>query len=96
MPEMTFHVQWPDGSTEDCYSPSHIIKDYFVPGQSYPLDDFVARANEALNIANERVNEKYGFFCAAALRQMASINETSGRFKGSPGVEVLVQKFEER
>ena len=32
MPEMRFRIRWPDGSTESCYSPSLVIKDYFAAG----------------------------------------------------------------
>ena len=37
MPEMRFHVRWPDGRQEACYSPSLVVKDYLTPGQSYAL-----------------------------------------------------------
>ena len=32
MPEMHFHIRWPDGTSETCYSPSLVIKDYFTVG----------------------------------------------------------------
>ena len=35
MPEMLFRIRWPDGTAEDCYSPSLVIKDFFAPGESY-------------------------------------------------------------
>ena len=28
MPEMRFRIRWPDGSTESCYSPSLVVKDF--------------------------------------------------------------------
>ena len=28
MPETWFHIRWPDGSEERCYSPSRVIKDF--------------------------------------------------------------------
>ena len=61
MPEMRFLIRWPDGTAETCYSPSLVIKDYFAPGETYPLADFVERSRTALNIASERVRAKYGF-----------------------------------
>ena len=43
MPEMRFRIRWPDGSSESCYSPSLVIKDYFAVGTDYALADFLAR-----------------------------------------------------
>ncbi len=78
MPEMVFHIRWPDGTREACYSPSLVIKDYFTPGESYPLSDFLARSATALNIASERVRARYGMPCSRAMGQLARI-ETAGR-----------------
>ena len=50
-----FVIRWPDGVVESCYSPSLVIKDFFAPGESYPLADFVERSRTALHIASERV-----------------------------------------
>ena len=44
MPEMRFHIRWPDGAVETCYSPSLVVKDFFSPGESYPLADFCSAA----------------------------------------------------
>ena len=55
MPEMRFHIRWPDGAVETCYSPSLVVKDFFSPGESYPLADFLQRSRTALDIASERV-----------------------------------------
>lgn len=30
MPEMYFHVRWPDGETQRCYSPSTVVEDYLT------------------------------------------------------------------
>ena len=73
MPEMRFRIRWPDGTSESCYSPSLVIKDFFSPGRTYPLADFVARSRSALNIASERVKAKYGFTCSSAMDQLARI-----------------------
>ena len=67
MPEMRFQIQWSDGSQETCYSPSLVIKDYFIPDTEYDLDDFVQRSREALQIASDRVKLKYGRPCGLAL-----------------------------
>ena len=93
MPEMRFHIRWPDGVDENCYSPSLVIKDYFVPGQAYSLPDFVARSRTALMIASDRVREKYGMACSRALGQLARIETTAGRFDVNGDVTIIA--FEE-
>jgi uncharacterized repeat protein (TIGR04042 family) len=95
MPEMRFHVRWPDGRKAVCYSPSLVIKDYFHPGAAYPLDEFVAKAREALGIASERVRAKYGFACTAAMSQLEMIEQTARKFAGTPHAMVTVEAFEE-
>ncbi len=92
MPEMHFHVRWPDGRREACYSPSLVVKDFFTPGESYPIDDFVAKTRTALTIASERVREKYGFACSSALDQLARIESAAER--QTPGGLVKVEAFE--
>ena len=51
MPEMRFRIRWPDGRLETCYSPSLVVKDYLVEGESYTLADFLDRSRAALSIA---------------------------------------------
>ena len=80
MPEMRFVVRWPDGRRESCYSPSLVIRDYFHEGESYPLADFLGRSREALQIASDRVQAKYGRACSLALGQLARIEATAMRF----------------
>ncbi|MBY0259451.1 MSMEG_0570 family nitrogen starvation response protein [Methylobacterium sp.] len=92
MPEMRFHVRWPDGRREACYSPSLVIKDYLAPGETYPLDDFVAKARTALTIASERVREKYGFACSSALDQLQRIEAAA--LAQAPDGSVTVEAFE--
>src|SRR5689334_18355826 len=77
MPEMHFKVQWPSGRVEDCYSPSWIIEEYLSAGSDYPVPDFVERVGVALNIASDRVRQKYGFACSSALDQLAAIHTTA-------------------
>ena len=91
MPEMHFTIRWPDGHSSSCYSPSLIVQDYLVPGQSYALDDFLQRTQQALTIASERVRAKYGFACSRALDQWAEIEATAERYKtqDQPQVDVL-------
>ncbi len=97
MPEIRFKIQWPDGTEEICYSPSLVVKDYFVPDQSYPLDDFVTRSRTALTIASDRVKAKYGMPCGLALNQLSQIERRADQFQrqaASPLAVKVVQFIE--
>jgi uncharacterized repeat protein (TIGR04042 family) len=95
MPEMHFLVRWPDGAVETCYSPSLVIKDFFQPGETYPLAEFLARSRTALKIASDRVEAKYGFACSRALGQLARIEAACARFAASPKADIHIESFEE-
>ncbi|MEO0796108.1 MAG: MSMEG_0570 family nitrogen starvation response protein [Verrucomicrobiota bacterium] len=75
MPETYFTIEFPDGRTETCYSPSSIVKKYFVPGDTLEIADFKQRANESLLEASNRVAAKFGFACTSANSQLAKINQ---------------------
>lgn len=81
MPEIRFLIQWPDGAQESCYSPSLVVKDYFVPNTEYALEDFVERSRTALKIASDRVREKYGFPCGLALGQVQEIEVKADQYR---------------
>ena len=93
MPEIRFQVQWPDGSHATCYSPSLVVKDYFVPGKTYALDDFLDRSRTALTIASDRVKAKYGFPCSLALGQLQTLEQQAAKFTAPPPPTVKVLKF---
>lgn len=95
MPEMRFRIRWPDGSRDTCYSPSLVIKDYLVPGRSYPLDGFVQKSRQALLIASDRVAARYGVPCSLALDQLRAIEAAAARQPRGPDAAVLVEAFEE-
>jgi uncharacterized repeat protein (TIGR04042 family) len=95
MPEMRFRVRWPDGAEESCYSPSLVIKDYFVPGESYPLADFLARSRQALTIASERVAARYGMPCSLALGQLRRIEAAGQDFPDAVDARVTILSFHE-
>lgn len=95
MPEMHFHIRWPDGATERCYSPSLVVKDHLAPGCSYALADFLDLSRLALTIASERVAARYGHPCSLALRQLALIEATGARFLAAPDAQVRVERFED-
>ncbi|SAK99863.1 hypothetical protein AWB77_06034 [Caballeronia fortuita] len=90
MPVMHFLIRWPDGVEANCYSPSTIVGEFFAAGESYTVDDFVSRSREALCIGSERVREKYGFACSAALDQLARIEEEASRFREARDARVTV------
>jgi uncharacterized repeat protein (TIGR04042 family) len=90
MPEMRFDIEWPDGSGESCYSPSLVIKDYLVPGQVYPLAEFLERSRTALRLASARVEQKFGFPCSRAIGQLARIEAGAGKFSEAGGDVVIV------
>jgi uncharacterized repeat protein (TIGR04042 family) len=95
MPEMHFTIAWPDGVEEACYSPSLVIKDYFEPGQTYGLTDFLERSRTALSIASDRVQAKYGMPCSLALGQLARIERSAQRFPDTPDAPVRILSFHE-
>jgi len=93
MPEMRFDITWPDGVQERCYSPSLVIKDYFEPGRSYAVAEFLQLSRTALSIASDRVKAKYGFPCFRALGQLAQIEQAAQRFADTPDAQIAVIAF---
>lgn len=89
MPEMHFRVRWPDESETRCYSPSLVIRDFFEPGKSYTLGDFLGRSRQALSIASERVRAKYGHPCSLALGQLGEIEQLAQRFGAGTQVHII-------
>ncbi|WP_424974982.1 MSMEG_0570 family nitrogen starvation response protein [Dinoroseobacter sp. S124A] len=87
MPETRFTVRWPDGRTEELYSPSTVIRDHLSAGTAYPLEEFTARCRTALEQASLRVEAKYGFRCTSADAQLAQIEQTLRSF--SPPADVV-------
>ena len=92
MPEMRFRIRWPDGRLELCYSPSLVVKDYLVEGESYALADFLDRSRVALSTANERVRAKYGRPCPRALGELARLEMMACAY--TPDAHVKLETFE--
>jgi uncharacterized repeat protein (TIGR04042 family) len=95
MPEMMFHIAWPDGSTERCYSPSLVIKDFLAIGETYAVPDFLARSRTALTMASDRVLKKYGFACSRAMGQLARLESCAKRFETAADGGVAILSFQE-
>lgn len=93
MPEMRFVITWPDGEKETCYSPSLIVRDFLAEGESYPVADFMKRSREALTIASNRVEAKYGFACSSANDQLARIEAAAATFFDRPDARVRCDTF---
>ena len=93
MPEINFKIQWPDGTEQNCYSPSLVVKKYFNPGETYKLEEFVAKSRTALNIASDRVKEAYGFPCSRALGQLEQIESKAAKYQNLTAPEILFIDF---
>jgi uncharacterized repeat protein (TIGR04042 family) len=92
---MRFLIRWPDGKSESCYSPSLVVKEFFAPGKSYPLADFLKRSRTALNLASDRVQARYGFPCSRAMAQLNRIETGARAFAALADAHVSVDAFEE-
>ncbi len=89
MPETRFTLRWPDGTEEECYSPSTVVTQYLVAGDSYALPDFLDRARTALNTASARVEAKFGFACSSAMDQLTRIERRAASFPPTAIVQCL-------
>lgn len=92
MPEMTFDVRWPDGSTQRCYSPSLVMHDYLTDGTRYTVVDFVDRSTRALTEASERVRAKFGFACTSAADTAERITTAAARFPQQALVQITAME----
>lgn len=88
MPEMTFEVRWPDGSTQRCYSPSLVVHDYLSTGTQYTVGDLVERTGRAMGEASDRVRAKFGFACTSAAETKARIAGAAANFPSDALIEI--------
>lgn len=93
MPVVKFEVVWPDGKTEACYSPSSVIKEHFNEGKDYPLNEFLAISETALNAASNRVAEQFGYACSSAMDQLGLIKTRCASYETTPNAFVKVTRF---
>lgn len=96
MPEVHFHIRWPDQSETRCYSPSSTIMQFLTAGRSYPLSEFLGLSRKALEHGSERVRQKYGYGCGQAQWQIAEIERLAARFLDTPAAYVSVMDFKVR
>jgi uncharacterized repeat protein (TIGR04042 family) len=95
MPEMYFHVRWPDDTQSRCYSPSSTLREFFELDTPYPLNEFLARSRHALEHASERVRQRYGYACSSAASQLATIEHRAASFATTPNAVITVIAFDE-
>jgi uncharacterized repeat protein (TIGR04042 family) len=90
MPAVEFTLRWPDGTWQQCMSPSSIVREHLRPGTAFAVSDLVARTAAALAAASGRVRERYGFACTAAAAQQAAIEDAAERYVAIGGVVEVV------
>jgi uncharacterized repeat protein (TIGR04042 family) len=95
MPEMLFQIRWPNGTIEQCYSPSLVIRDHLAVGETYSVQEFLRRSRAALTIASDRVREKYGFACSRAMGQLARLESAAGHFDDKTRDGITIISFHE-
>jgi uncharacterized repeat protein (TIGR04042 family) len=93
MPEMYFRLRWPDFAETNHYSPSLIIKEYFVLGQELEMLVFLESIRMALTIASDRVQARYGFACSRARDSLTEIERKAVQFLSQPDARISVLEF---
>ncbi|MGG2397806.1 MSMEG_0570 family nitrogen starvation response protein [Pseudomonas sp. SH1-B] len=88
MPAVNFKLRWPDGQEMSGYSPSTVIYEHLNAGTSYALEDFLLRAENALNTASERVRAVKGFYCSSAMDTLSALRYHARRYDGG-NVQIL-------
>jgi len=89
MPEVHFHIEWPDGEITRCYSPSTIVREYFRRGLTLTIEELVATSTRALDAASERVRAKYGIACTSAASQLQDIQLRARNFGSEEKVTIV-------
>jgi uncharacterized repeat protein (TIGR04042 family) len=89
MPEVVFIVQFPDGMTKECYSPSTVVFNHFRQGEEMSVAEFLARSRKAFPAASERVRAKFGFACSSAAAQLENIEEWTSTYAADATIRIL-------
>jgi len=93
MPEVSFTIRWPDGTSQLGRSPSRAITELITEGAVYPCREFVRRARDGLDAASDRVRERYGFACTATAEQLDAIQVGAARQSADPDGMVAVERL---
>ena len=68
---------------------------FLLAGRELPLAVFLERSRLALNLASDRVEDKYGWRCSRALAQLSRLEAAAKGFDHLPDARVTVDTFEE-
>ena len=88
MPALNFEIEWPNGEIMECYSPSTIVLRHFQAGDIFTIDELTTVVQVAFEMASDRVEERFGFRCAAAAEQRAKILRRAECFESSQSVQI--------
>lgn len=95
MPAVNIRLRWPNGHESNAYSPSTAIYEHLEAGKSYPMAEFLRRAETGLNAASERVKQVKGFYCSSAMDTLDGVRLMARDFAGvEQQVEVLEIKYQ--
>lgn len=89
MPVTYVNIEWPDSQTDQIYSPSSVIEEYFKVGESISINDFLTKSNEGLAEASERVRKKFGYACTSAQAESDRIKERCDVYDASKKVKII-------
>jgi len=70
-----------------------VIRDHVAVGGAYPVEVFMHSMRTALEIASERVRQKYGFACSRAMDQLATLEQLATAHAGQDPGTVTVLAF---
>ena len=89
MAALNFKIEWPNGEIMECYSPSTIVRQYFKADDTLTIEELIAISTAALDRASERVEERFGFICAAAAEQNDKIICAAAGFESNAVVRII-------
>lgn len=89
MPVTYVQIEWPDHKTDQVYSPSSVIKEYFKPGEDLSIEVFLATCTKGLQEANERVRQKFGYACMSTMAELERIHIICQEYDISKKVKIV-------
>ena len=91
MPTVDIRIRWSDGTVQDGESPSRAIERFICGGAMYPRDELRRRLTEGLQAASDRVRERYGMACTAAMAQSRQFEAAALAHGGGPDSPARVE-----
>jgi len=82
-------IEWSDQTTDQVYSPSSVIRDFFSEGETLAVSEFEGRVTKALNQASRRVREVYGMGCASARNELQRLKAATEDRDDEASVRIL-------